>query len=327
MERTYGYLLNNLIKAGFFTDVLSLDGEEGQFGECRYYVKKGDPELIALIIPAGYCQAAAYEGQQLFKDGTLRGVKNTVIIVERTGMGTPHRLKRQGCMGVGRQAREFVAIIQTLQKAGVIASNQQFVLLAHSLVPYLAGYLARRNGRMLKEIISIAGVPLIPWIMLFNPWFWYAAVSSLPSAAKSIWKGEGSMCPPRSARFFFCSASKKETNPEIEEYLQTLQPDAGILFPQILLGYGILWGWDLLIARFCKGWKGSLQLVRCRKDWLMTNWAMRATAWIYQKAIGGVRSYEINEPHSWFVGQKRAPETISTLRHVLKQAGIEFDEE
>lgn len=309
---------NHLHNAGFHMGLLTLNAETpATSGERRYYVRFGNPKSKVLVIPAGYSQSAAYKACKLLRDGTLQGVQNTIVVVERTGIGTENRVANLGRMTLQDQAEDFVATVEGLRRTGCIQISQEVIMFAHSLCSYLVGYLVRKlNPKWLCDIVLIAPIPIIPFTMLLSWRFWQAAIPCLPLAVWSIVSGRGATCPPKSARYFFCSSS--ESTNETDEYLDMLQPDSGVLFAQALVGYGLIWGWDLVIERLRKdGWRGSIRVIACSEDGLMPEYAVKWTAWLLNADY-----YRIQGVHSWFVVEEGRDKRVQVLRGVLQEAGV-----
>jgi pimeloyl-ACP methyl ester carboxylesterase len=225
-----------------------------------------------MIIVAGYCQSVVGLATWLHHKALAR-VPNTVIAIERQGIGTNARLTNLGRHGMKRQLADMVAIIEALKAETILLPEQEIIWIGHSLGAHLSVELTMLYPT--SRILLLSPIPVVPLALLLNPLIWIAGGVALPMVVWSILTGYGGACPRWTKWLLF--SGWRSTAEEFKKYCTTLHLDAGAIFLQVLLGYGWLYGKGLWrLRKLAK--QGRIVTVGCIQDWIMPVWGTWLTA-------------------------------------------------
>lgn len=265
----------------------------------------GDDRLPVIMLIHGYCQSGQETWGNLIPE-LRRFFENSLIVLERLPVGRPGR------SSVWEQTYEMKALYEELRRQAYVGQMQEVLWVGHSLGALIAFQLCAFYALKTRGLVRMAP-PAWGWTILLNPLFWLSGGLAGLIPAQWAWLTGTPVRYPR-ATVHGLFAGKHCSRAAIARYQTTLQPDAGRIFPEVLLTY--FGGHSLAKARR-RGFSGRSVVVGCTQDRITPRWATRLLAW-----SSGSQLRWIREGHCWWVQQQHEQTThdlITAIRWALAQ--------
>ncbi len=280
------------------------------------HARLGDKTSPALVLVHGYQQRGWSTWCTTINRTELHELPNTIVVVERNGIGTAWRPPGLGSQPLEEQIQDLVAIMESLYWDGILDEHQKVSLVGHSLGALLCRQLLLLHAVINPlHLVEIAPVPDFPLFALTQPKMWVGATPELLGVLNALTSGEGMHYTGWPVRYLFtgtgCPCDLAE------DYERLMANDSARLFPELVLFYG--WGESEIARVRREGWAGTRHIVSCLQD---TIFSLRLhERMMCQERSATVNHHCIDEAHCWWVQWQNPVSTTGTLHAVLSAAG------